>query len=107
MSNSHLEQDMLWQILAADLPEPHREYRFHPKRKWRVDFAWPEQKIIFEAEGGIYKPGEGHASARRFTDDCEKYNEAVILGWSVLRATGAQIRDGSAVAWLRRMFDEK
>ena len=27
-----------WQ---ATVPEPVREFRFHPKRKWRFDFAWP------------------------------------------------------------------
>ena len=28
------------------------EYRFHPTRKWRFDYAWPENKIALEVEGG-------------------------------------------------------
>ena len=32
----------LWGELApGDLPGPVPEYRFHPTRRWRFDYAWP------------------------------------------------------------------
>lgn len=29
------------------------EYRFHPTRKWRFDFAIPHIKVAIEIEGGL------------------------------------------------------
>ena len=34
------------------------EYRFHPERKWRFDWALPERMIAFEYDGIM----SGHAS---------------------------------------------
>ena len=36
----------------AEKLEPVREYIFHPKRKWRFDFYFPERKLAVEIEGG-------------------------------------------------------
>ena len=36
--------------LGLDLVE---EHRFHPKRKWRFDYAIPEKKIAIEVENKI------------------------------------------------------
>lgn len=33
------------------------EYRFHPKRKWRIDFYLPEYGIAIEIEGAVWKQG--------------------------------------------------
>jgi hypothetical protein len=84
-------------MAAANLPEPEREYLFHEQRKWRFDYAWVAEGIALEFEGGIWmktKTGrsKGHAHPKRFLKDCEKYNEAALYGWRVLRVTtGAQI----------------
>lgn len=66
------------------LEPPRLEYRFHLTRLWRFDFAWPNQRVALEVEGGIFK-GQGHASINGILRDLEKYNEAAILGWRVLR----------------------
>jgi len=63
-----------------------REYRFHPERKWRFDFALPNQKVAIEFEGGIFMNG-GHNRGIIYASNCEKYNAAVLLGWKVLRYT--------------------
>lgn len=66
-----------------------KEYRFHPVRQWRFDFAITTKKIAIEYEG-IYG-GKGaksrHTSLKGYTGDTEKYNEAEKLGWTVLRYT--------------------
>jgi very-short-patch-repair endonuclease len=76
-----------WYRLKDDgLPDPVREYRFDENRKWRFDFAWPEQKVACECEG------RGHQKENRYTGDLEKYNKAA-LSWTVLRCTSAMLRD--------------
>lgn len=70
------------------LPEPELEWKFHPDRKWRFDFAWPftPQGVALEVEGGIYIR-KGHATISGIKRDMEKYNAAACLGWRVLRVT--------------------
>lgn len=62
------------------------EYRFHPERKWRFDFALPELKLAVEYEG-IQSEKSRHTTLKGYTGDSEKYNEAQRLGWIVLRYT--------------------
>ena len=66
-----------------------KEYKFHPTRKWRFDYAIPEIKIAIEVEGGIFSNGR-HTRGLGYLKDMEKYNEATILGWSLLRYTPQQ-----------------
>lgn len=86
MSKSALEAELALQIKALGLPEPIREYRFHPTRKWRFDFAWLDKKVACEVEGGVWSNGR-HTRGSGFIDDCEKYNAANQLGWHVYRFT--------------------
>lgn len=60
------------------------EYKFHPTRRWRFDFAKPDEKIAVECEGGVWTGGR-HTRGSGFVKDTEKYNQAAILGWRVLR----------------------
>jgi len=63
-----------------------KEYRFHPKRLWRFDFAVPELMIAIEIEGGIFSKARlGHSSGVGIKQDMEKYNLAQLMGWKVLR----------------------
>ena len=100
---------LLEQIRLSDLPEPVREYRFHANRQWRFDFCWKNvgKLVACEVEGGIWMQTEtgrskGHAHPLRFESDCEKYNEAALYGWLVIRVTPDMIRDGRAIDWLER-----
>jgi very-short-patch-repair endonuclease len=69
-----------------------REHRFHPTRKWRFDFAvLPiEKKIAVEVEGGVWSGGR-HTRGSGYIGDMEKYNEAALMGWKVLRYPASQI----------------
>ncbi len=60
------------------------EYRFHPTRRWRADFAIPEYKILIEYHGGIFMKKSGHSNLAGQMRDHEKMNEAQKLGWRVL-----------------------
>lgn len=105
MDKSKLEKDLLSQIEAVGLPMPEGEYKFHPFRRWRFDFAYPSKKIGVECEGGTWIGGR-HTSGSGFAKDCEKYNNAAILGWTVLRFTGTMIDNGEAISMIEKAFDE-
>lgn len=75
---------------AEKLPQPVPEYKFHPTRKWRFDYAWPEQKIALEIEGGVWTGGR-HTSGSGFMKDIEKYNTATVMGWRVLRTVPGEL----------------
>ena len=77
--------------LTAEGFEPVTEHRFHETRRWRFDLALPEHKIAVEQEGGIWIQGR-HTRGKGFLGDMEKYNEAAIRGWLVLRFTPEEIR---------------
>jgi hypothetical protein len=88
-------ETLLIQLRLAGLPEPEREFLFHRKRKWRFDLAWPELLIAVEVEGGIWVGGR-HVRGEGYEADCEKYNEAQLAGWMVLRFTPGMIKKGKA-----------
>jgi len=98
---SALETHLALLIEAEGLPEPEREWRFHATRRWRFDFAWPEQRVAVEVQGGIWTHGR-HTRGIGYQRDCSKYNEAQLMGWRVLLVTGHHIEQGKAICWLKR-----
>ncbi len=77
------------------------EFKFHPKRKWRFDFACEPARVAVEIEGGTWagrpcpvckqRGGGRHNRAAGFARDCEKYREAAFLGWLVFRFPSEQV----------------
>lgn len=97
---SHLEKRFLARLSGAGLPAPEREYRFHPGRNWRADFAWPAQRVLVEIEGGTHTGGR-HVRGYGFEKDAVKYNQAALDGWTLLRFTGRQSRSAYAIECVR------
>lgn len=106
MSQSALEAKMAWQLRVASITPPVTEFRFHKKRLWRFDFAWPESLVALEVEGGTWTNGR-HTRGTGFESDCEKYNEAAILGWCVLRATGTMVGRGLALRVVEKALNRR
>lgn len=86
-----------------------REYRFQRERKWRFDFALctvirdvPTGYAI-EIEGGAWVSGR-HTRGQGFENDMRKYNEAIRLGWNVIRFTPQMIERGESKAFLAELF---
>jgi hypothetical protein len=100
--------DLLLTQAEPFLPGGVREYRFHGERLWRFDIAWPEQavsgarRIAVEVEGGAWVKG-GHTRGLHFKSDIEKYAEAQVLGWIVLRVMPEHVISGKAADWLYRI----
>ncbi len=80
-------RDVFTVICKTDLKvECVKEFKFHPVRKWRFDYAIPEHKIALEVEGGVWSGGR-HTRPQGFLGDIEKYNTATLMGWRVFRTT--------------------
>lgn len=97
------EETLAWQIRAAHLHMPAREFQFAKPRRWRFDFAWLAEMVAVEVEGGIWIAGR-HSRGRGFEADCEKYLAALVAGWKVLRVTPAMVEDGRALDALTRVL---
>lgn len=73
---------------------PKKQYRFHPVRRFRFDFAWPAEKVAVEIDGF----GLGHGIGRNLgvaiatlSQSNERQNLAMESGWIVLRYTSRQL----------------
>jgi len=122
VSKSALERHVETRIIQLELPRPLSEYKFHPDRRWRFDFAWPDIKLAIEIEGGTFgrvvychscgarvkrrlksgrlvdiREGGRHNTGIGFERDVEKYNAAVVRGWRVVRLTRKMIESEKAV----------
>jgi very-short-patch-repair endonuclease len=94
------------QLRMAGLPDPVEEYRFAPPRRWRFDLAWPERMLAVEVEGGVWVGGR-HTRPAGYEKDCEKYSEAAVLGWRVIRVTTQMVKDGRALALIERALTQE
>ena len=95
---------LYWRGLSG--PGLMREFVFHPERKWRADFAHVESRTLIEIEGGIHIFGGGrHNRSAGFIADAEKYLEAFLAGWSVVRLTAPQITAPNIERIIRRVSE--
>ena len=91
-------------LRRTGIPEPVREYRFAPGRRWAFDFAWVEEMVALEVDG-LLRRGGRHQSFDGFLRDCEKMEAALRLGWRVYRVPGPWIARGSRVVWRREVIE--
>ena len=96
---SQLEDELEIQLKAIGY-HPEREVKFHPSRRWRFDFLIGN--LAIEVEGGIWMNKSRLTSANGFIKDCEKYAEAMLLGYRILRVPGDWIKDGRAIGYVER-----
>lgn len=123
-------RDILFDKLceAHGLPLPVHEYPFaawqdgdplcpHPaaiftcrrcgawRRRWRLDYVF-EGWLAVEKEGGAFIAGR-HVNGAGFKKDLEKYNEAALAGFTLLRFLPEQFQDGSAFTVIKRALDAR
>ena len=93
--------DLIWKPYG--IPTPIAEYKFCPTRRWRADYAWIDEKVIVEIDGGIWTRGR-HSRGYGMRKDNEKLNEAQKLGWRVFRFEPIQLRNGEAQTFLKEVL---
>lgn len=81
----------MFKKMFPNLPPPVRQHKFHRTRGWLFDFAWPDQMIAVEIQGGSFMRrkgkggrGGGHNTAIGQAKDFEKFREAAVNGWILL-----------------------
>lgn len=103
-----IKQRFMLSLLARKVTLPEQEHVFHPERQWRFDMAWAEAMLAVEIEGGVFSAYNGqrsrHTEGAGYAEDCEKYNAAAELGWTVLRMTDRQVDSGDGAALVERML---
>lgn len=79
------------------------EYKFHPDRKWRFDFANVADQVAVEVNGGQWQKS-GHSSGAGLRRDAEKLNAAQLLGWKVYVFTTDMLHKRVAADNVRRLI---
>jgi hypothetical protein len=112
------------QCRLIGLPEPEPEVQFAKAtgRKWRFDAAWtgniempdtptqlyrhPEPFLLaVEIDGGVFSAGGGrHNRGAGYRADCEKFAQAAIDGWHVIRVLPDHVKNGQALTWIQAYF---
>ena len=98
----NLEDEFEFQLKSIGILNYVREFSAIKGRRFRFDFAFIEEKVLIEIQGGIYSYKPSHASASGIRRDCEKANLAVAHGWRLFHFTPDMVRSGEAV----RMIEE-
>jgi very-short-patch-repair endonuclease len=97
-TESELETRFLQIVRRARLPAPQRQVQVGRRR---LDFAWPSWRLAVELDGMAHHTGR---LARQ--RDNTRQNELVLLQWTVLRFTWADVtqRPQQVVADLVRVL---
>lgn len=107
LSGETLVRVFLEALKPLRLPEPVvREHKFNARRKWRMDFAWPNAKVALEVEGGIWTQGR-HTRGAGVLADMDKYNSATAQGWKVFRCTPDTLCNPETLELLERSVGER
>lgn len=89
------------------LPEPIPEYKFHPTRKWRLDYYFERGglKAALEVEGGVWTRGR-HTRGKGFMKDAEKYNALAVHGIFLMRTVPSKLHSMETINLLLDFFKQ-
>ena len=103
MSKSDLEDTFAFQLDALGIDYV-RQYRAIKGRKFAWDFAFPDERLLVEINGGTYTVG-AHSTGKGIARDYEKSNLAQLQGWRCLSFDGKAVRSGEAVEVIRQALE--
>jgi len=90
LSGSVLESLLRHLLVTAGLPYPRTQYRIADAdgdEIARVDFCWPERRLVVEADGFAF-----HSDRAAYRRDRTRANQLTRLGWRVLRFSWEDVR---------------
>jgi len=107
-----LKKRFIQHCVKNGLPEPEAEYKFHPERKWRIDyifkqFTWGKHllskyAVALEVEGGTWGKKSRHTTGTGFIADMEKYNEIAIAGIRLIRVIPKDLFSAKTITLIKR-----
>jgi hypothetical protein len=79
-----LERKFLKVLWTAGLDEPEKQVSVPAEGAghWRLDFVYPQHKVLIEVDGGRW-----HSGKQQATEDRRRDNAMNVRGWTVLRFT--------------------
>lgn len=88
-SESPMESEMRLVFIDGGLPEPELQYEILDLhgRLWRVDFAWPDHRVVAE-----YDSVDWHANPEAFKHDRIKVARLQEVGWTTVPAVVDDVR---------------
>lgn len=104
-SKSDIEKLLAMHLTAAGIHGWIQQYRFHPIRRWTLDFAFPALKLGVECDGGIWMPKGAHSRPTNITRDIEKHNALILMGWRCPRVTRKMIEGGDALSMIEDLLE--
>lgn len=110
------------QMQLHQIKDPIEEYRFIKEelgskgirkkckelglKDWRFDFAWIDEKIAVEVQGGMFIYGR-HTRGGALKSEYSKLNEAQLRGWIVLVVDDSAISQKRAVLWIEKALQQR
>lgn len=94
---SEWEERFAWQIKQSGIVQPLRQYPFAKciGRLYRSDFAWPDERLMVEINGGLFVGGR-HSNGVGLENDMERNALASALGWRVIQFSPRHVKSGWA-----------
>jgi very-short-patch-repair endonuclease len=88
-AESPMESEARLAMLDGGLPKPALQYEIVDRdwRVWRVDFAWPDQRVAVEYDGFDW-----HSEPDDLRRDRQKRSALQELGWRVISIVGDDVR---------------
>lgn len=88
--HSPLETRLFQVFAGSSLPRPELQYTIHDEGLFvaRVDFCYPEQRLVIEAESWKH-----HSGRNDWGRDVERRNRLLALGWQVFQVTWEDVTD--------------
>lgn len=83
-------------------PPLEKEFRFHPPRKWLLDYYHRPTNIAIEIHGGVHSGGR-HVRGVGFLRDREKMNAAQLDGIIVIELGTGQVTEDNLKPLIERM----
>lgn len=109
------ERTFALHVKAYELPECVPQYKLtsphlmtpktNKRKTWVFDFAFPGHALLVEVDGGVWVRG-AHGHPLDILRNMQKQNDAVALGWAVLRFTPQQVQSGEAVQFTRSVLHQ-
>jgi len=92
---SQWEELFAAQIKERGLSAPVRQYPFAKSisRLYRADFAFLDEMLIIEINGGLFNFGR-HARGAGVENDLERCALAAALGWKIMGFSPRQVKSG-------------
>jgi hypothetical protein len=88
-AESPMESEARLAMIDAALPPPVLQFEIVDRnfRTWRVDFAWPDQRVAVEYDGFDW-----HSDPNAFRRDRQKHAALREMGWTVLAIVADDVR---------------